>query len=86
MMQLAEKYGDEACVAKTPSFEYWDEMPSRSKIDSMAQYLHDVSNGATGISFLFAGTLKLTFTVSDTSRDRDSQRVSIWGIVYHHHR
>lgn len=46
-MKLAEKYGHEACVAKTPSFEYWDEMPSRVKIDSMAQYLHDVSNGSS---------------------------------------
>lgn len=46
-MKLAEKYGHEACVAKTPSFEYWDETPSRVKIDSMAQYLHDVSNGSS---------------------------------------
>ncbi|KAH7401172.1 hypothetical protein DE146DRAFT_736110 [Phaeosphaeria sp. MPI-PUGE-AT-0046c] len=41
MMKLAEMHGEEACIAKTPSFEYWDEVPSRAKIDSMAQYLHD---------------------------------------------
>lgn len=44
MMKFAEKHGDEACVAKTQSFEYWDEVPSRVKIDSMAEYLQDVSN------------------------------------------
>ncbi|KAL6704896.1 D-aspartate oxidase [Coniothyrium glycines] len=41
MMKLAEEHGVEACISKTPSFEYWDEMPARSKIDSMAGYLHD---------------------------------------------
>jgi hypothetical protein len=44
MMKLAEEHGIEACISKTPSFEYWDEMPSRTKIDSMAEYLKDVSN------------------------------------------
>jgi D-amino-acid oxidase len=43
MMKLAEEHGVEACVSKTPSFEYWDEMPARTKIDSMAGYLTDVS-------------------------------------------
>jgi D-amino-acid oxidase len=43
MMKLAEERGIEAYIAKTPSFEYWDEMPSRAKIDSMAEYLRDVS-------------------------------------------
>jgi hypothetical protein len=43
MMKLAEEHGVEAYIAKTPSFEYWDEMPSRNKIDSMAEYLRDVS-------------------------------------------
>jgi D-amino-acid oxidase len=43
MMKLAEEHGKEAHIAKTPSFEYWDEMPSREKIDSMAEYLQDVS-------------------------------------------
>jgi tetrahydromethanopterin S-methyltransferase subunit B len=43
MMKLAEEYGIEACISKTPSREYWDEMPSRTKIDSMAGYLKDVS-------------------------------------------
>lgn len=42
MMKLAEEHGTEACISKTPSFEYWDEMPSRTKIDSMAEYLQDV--------------------------------------------
>jgi D-amino-acid oxidase len=44
MMKLAEEHGIEACISKTPSIEYWDEMPSRTKIDSMAEYLKDVSN------------------------------------------
>jgi hypothetical protein len=43
MMKLAEEHGAEACIAKTLSFEYWDDMPSRTKIDSMAEYLKDVS-------------------------------------------
>jgi D-amino-acid oxidase len=43
MMKFAEERGVEAYIAKTPSFEYWDEMPSRTKIDSMAEYLRDVS-------------------------------------------
>jgi hypothetical protein len=42
MMKLAEEHGVEACISKTPSFEYWDEMPARAKIDSMAEYLKDV--------------------------------------------
>ncbi|KAF1849644.1 FAD dependent oxidoreductase [Cucurbitaria berberidis CBS 394.84] len=41
MMKLAEEHGVEACISKTPSFEYWDEMPSRTKIDSMSEYLKD---------------------------------------------
>jgi D-amino-acid oxidase len=44
MMKLAEEHGVEACISKTPSFEYWDEMPARTKIDSMAEYLRDVSD------------------------------------------
>jgi D-amino-acid oxidase len=43
MMELAVKHGGEACVSRTPSFEYWDEKPSNTKIESMAQYLEDVS-------------------------------------------
>lgn len=43
MMKLAAKHGEEACVARTASFEYWDEIPSKSKIESMAGYLEDVS-------------------------------------------
>lgn len=41
MMKLAEERGVEAYVTKTPSFEYWDELPSQTKIDSMAGYLQD---------------------------------------------
>jgi D-amino-acid oxidase len=44
MMKLAEEHGKEAYIAKTPSFEYWDEIPSREKINSMAEYLQDVSS------------------------------------------
>lgn len=43
MMKLAAKHGEEACVSRTTSFEYWDEMPSQAKIESMAGYLEDVS-------------------------------------------
>ncbi|KAJ8117657.1 hypothetical protein OPT61_g1204 [Boeremia exigua] len=41
MMKLAEEHGTEACISKTPSYEYWDEMPSSTKIESMAEYLQD---------------------------------------------
>ncbi|PVI05977.1 nucleotide-binding domain-containing protein [Periconia macrospinosa] len=41
MMKLAEERGVEACIAKTQSLEYWDKMPPRTKIDSMAGYLRD---------------------------------------------
>ncbi|OAL45538.1 FAD dependent oxidoreductase [Pyrenochaeta sp. DS3sAY3a] len=41
MMKLAEEHGVEACISKTPSFEYWDQMPPRPKIDSMSEYLKD---------------------------------------------
>lgn len=47
MVKLAEERGKEAFISKTPSFEYWDEMPSKAKIDSMAGYLRDVSNHNT---------------------------------------
>lgn len=43
MMKLAEDHGHDACISKTPSYEYWDEVPARAKIDSMAEYLQDVS-------------------------------------------
>lgn len=42
MMKLAEEHGVEACISKTDSYEYWDEMPSSAKVGSMAEYLHDV--------------------------------------------
>ncbi|KAF2441398.1 FAD dependent oxidoreductase [Karstenula rhodostoma CBS 690.94] len=41
MLKLAEEHGTEACISKTPSFEYWDELPSPTKIESMAEYLKD---------------------------------------------
>ncbi|KAI8939856.1 hypothetical protein NX059_003591 [Plenodomus lindquistii] len=41
MMKLAETCGEEAYISKTPSFEYWDEMPPQNKIDSMSGYLKD---------------------------------------------
>ncbi|KAL5380446.1 hypothetical protein DPSP01_007768 [Paraphaeosphaeria sporulosa] len=41
MMKLAEEHGTEACISKTPSFEYWDELPSKAKIESMSGYLED---------------------------------------------
>ncbi|KAH7076686.1 FAD dependent oxidoreductase [Paraphoma chrysanthemicola] len=41
MMKLAEEHGREAYISKTPSLEYWDELPSQAKIESMAGYLKD---------------------------------------------
>lgn len=43
LLDLAAKDGKKAFVKETPSVEYWDELPSREKIDSMAAYLKDVS-------------------------------------------
>jgi hypothetical protein len=43
LLDLAAKDGKNAFVKETPSVEYWDELPSREKIDSMASYLKDVS-------------------------------------------
>jgi hypothetical protein len=43
LLDLAAKDGQNAYVKETPSVEYWDELPSREKIDSMAAYLKDVS-------------------------------------------
>lgn len=43
MVKLAEEHGTEAFISKTPSFEYWDELPSPTKIGSMSEYLEDVS-------------------------------------------
>lgn len=42
-MKLSEEHGVEACISKTPSYEYWDETPPSTKIESMAEYVHDVS-------------------------------------------
>ena len=42
MMKLSEEHGVEACISKTPSYEYWDEAPPSTKVESMAEYLHDV--------------------------------------------
>ncbi|CAI7570261.1 unnamed protein product [Penicillium glandicola] len=39
LLKLAAQDGMNAFVRETPSIEYWDEMPSRTKLDSMASYL-----------------------------------------------
>ncbi|KAF4762911.1 hypothetical protein N7455_009918 [Penicillium solitum] len=41
LLKLAAQDGINALVRETPSTEYWDEMPSRTKLDSMASYLKD---------------------------------------------
>ncbi|OQE13998.1 hypothetical protein PENFLA_c041G07904 [Penicillium flavigenum] len=41
LLKLAAQDGKKAFVRETPSTEYWDEMPSRTKLDSMASYLKD---------------------------------------------
>ncbi|OQD61822.1 hypothetical protein PENPOL_c015G00529 [Penicillium polonicum] len=41
LLKLAAQDGIKAFVRETPSTEYWDEMPSRTKLDSMASYLKD---------------------------------------------
>ncbi|KGO44257.1 D-amino-acid oxidase [Penicillium expansum] len=41
LLNLAAKDGKNAFVKETPSVEYWDELPSREKINSMAAYLKD---------------------------------------------
>ncbi|OQD71552.1 hypothetical protein PENPOL_c001G03520 [Penicillium polonicum] len=41
LLGLAAKDGKNAFVKETHSVEYWDELPSRGKIDSMAAYLKD---------------------------------------------
>jgi hypothetical protein len=43
LLKLAAQDGKKAFVRETPSTEYWDEMPSRAKLDSMASYLKNVS-------------------------------------------
>lgn len=43
LLNLAAKDGKQAFVQETSSKEYWDEMPSRTKLDSMASYLKNVS-------------------------------------------
>jgi hypothetical protein len=42
LLGLAAKDGKDAFVKETPSTEYWDEMPSPAKIDTMAKYLKNV--------------------------------------------
>lgn len=42
LLDLAARDGVNSFVQETPSTEYWDEMPSREKIESMASYLKDV--------------------------------------------
>ncbi|KAJ5748325.1 uncharacterized protein N7511_010021 [Penicillium nucicola] len=60
LLDLASKDGKNAFVKESPSTEYWDELPSSTKIDSMAKYLKnfkeipagDLPNGvAYGIEF-----------------------------------
>ncbi|KAJ5506420.1 D-amino-acid oxidase [Penicillium expansum] len=41
LLKLAAQDGMKAFVRETPSTEYWDEMPSRTKLNSMASYLKD---------------------------------------------
>lgn len=41
-MQTASTVGEKSFVRRTPSTEYWDEVPPQSKIQSMATYLEDV--------------------------------------------
>jgi hypothetical protein len=43
LLRLAAQNGTRAFVQETPSTEYWDEMPSQKKLNSMADYLKDVS-------------------------------------------
>lgn len=43
LLKLSAQDGERAFVKETPSTEYWDEIPPRNKIDSMASYLKDVS-------------------------------------------
>jgi hypothetical protein len=44
MWKLVEEDAQEAkYIAKTPSTEYFDEMPDEGKISSMKEYLQDVS-------------------------------------------
>ena len=43
LMRLASEDGPESAVRKTRSFEYWDEMPAKQKLSSLADYLEDVS-------------------------------------------
>ncbi|KAJ5163489.1 D-amino-acid oxidase [Penicillium coprophilum] len=47
LLDLAAKDGKNAFVKETPSVEYWDELPSREKIESMAAYLKDFKEIAT---------------------------------------
>ncbi|CAI7650846.1 unnamed protein product [Penicillium palitans] len=44
LLKLAAQDGVKAFVRETPSTEYWDEMPSRTKLDSMASYLKDIAD------------------------------------------
>ncbi|KAJ5805207.1 D-amino-acid oxidase [Penicillium riverlandense] len=41
LLRLAAQNGTRAFVQKTTSTEYWDEMPSQEKLNSMADYLKD---------------------------------------------
>ncbi|KAJ5889684.1 D-amino-acid oxidase [Penicillium tannophilum] len=66
LLKLAAEDGANAFVQETPSTEYWDEMPSREKINSMAGYLKDFKEIPThqlptGVSF---GITFITITIN----------------------
>lgn len=80
-MKLAEERGVEANISKTPSFEYWDEMPLQIKIDSMAEYLKDASISDLASVDLCSRLIRRT--VQDTSDLRHPQRLPVRHIVHH---
>jgi hypothetical protein len=87
MMKLAEEHGKEAYIAKTPSFEYWDEMPSREKIDSMAEYLQDVSfPSQRQPNTHFSNKRNSHQTVYNSPQILTSKRLSIRRILHNHNR
>src|SRR4051812_29784055 len=44
LLKLASTAGAAAAIKKTQSFEYWDELPAENKLESLADYLEDVSD------------------------------------------
>jgi hypothetical protein len=87
-MKLAEEHGAEACVSKTASYEYWDEMPSPTKIESMAEYLQDVSIDFVVIlgKYLVQSRQEAySKAVSNSCKVRDSRRMSFRSYIHHNH-